>query len=98
MSAVQDLNNDKEHPSPRLVMTTLVIVSLPVEIIFLTAVHFLVWIHLPFIFIVLQVLFFLIAVSYLPFPPHEQLAHSLPRSPSLSQSHDIRRHSYGSGT
>ncbi|KAI0657206.1 hypothetical protein C8Q70DRAFT_920207 [Cubamyces menziesii] len=63
VSAVQDLNNDKEHPSPRLVMITLVIVSLPVEIIFLTAVHFLGWIHLPFIFIVLQVLFFLIAIT-----------------------------------
>lgn len=43
-------------------MMTLIAVSIPIEIAFLTTVHLLGWIHLPFLFIVLQVLFFLIAV------------------------------------
>ncbi|KAI0355089.1 hypothetical protein OH77DRAFT_1425148 [Trametes cingulata] len=63
VSSVQDLNADKHHPSPRLVMITLIAVSVPIEIIFLSTVHLIGWIHLPFIFIVLQVLFFLIAVT-----------------------------------
>ncbi|KAI0628786.1 hypothetical protein C8Q77DRAFT_339917 [Trametes polyzona] len=63
LSSVHDLDKDKHHPSPRLVMITLIAVSVPVEIAFLTTVHLLGWIKLPFIFIVLQVLFFLIAVT-----------------------------------
>ncbi|KAI0373191.1 hypothetical protein BV20DRAFT_989735 [Pilatotrama ljubarskyi] len=63
VSSVQDLSNDKHHPSPRLVMVTLIAVSVPIEIIFLSTVHLIGWIHLPFIFIVLQVLFFLLAVT-----------------------------------
>ncbi|CDO71876.1 hypothetical protein BN946_scf184940.g23 [Trametes cinnabarina] len=63
VSAVQDIQHDKHHPSPRLVMMTLIAVSLPVEIIFLTAVSLLGWIHLPLLFIVLQVLFFLVAIT-----------------------------------
>ncbi|KAL7282933.1 hypothetical protein ACG7TL_002351 [Trametes sanguinea] len=63
VSAVQELQHDKHHPSPRLVMITLIAVSLPIEIIFLTAVSLLGWIHLPLLFIVLQVLFFLVAIT-----------------------------------
>ncbi|KAI0668399.1 hypothetical protein C8Q78DRAFT_979705 [Trametes maxima] len=63
LSTIQDVGDDKHHPSPRLVMTTLVVVSIPIEIIFLSTVHLLGWIHLPFIFIVLQVLFFVIAIT-----------------------------------
>ncbi|KAI0823908.1 hypothetical protein BC628DRAFT_1323965 [Trametes gibbosa] len=63
LSSVQDLNKDKHHPSPRLVMLTLIGVSIPVEIAFLATVHLLGWIKLPFIFIVLQVVFFLIAIT-----------------------------------
>lgn len=62
LSSVQDLDKDKHHPSPRLVMLTLIGVSIPVEITFLATVHFLGWIKLPFIFILLQVVFFLVAV------------------------------------
>ncbi|OSD02084.1 hypothetical protein PYCCODRAFT_1435762 [Trametes coccinea BRFM310] len=63
VSAVQELQHDKHHPSPRLVMITLIAVCLPIEIIFLTAVSLLGWIHLPLLFIVLQVLFFLVAIT-----------------------------------
>ncbi|OJT13033.1 Solute carrier family 41 member 2 [Trametes pubescens] len=63
LSSVQDLDKDKHHPSPRLVMVTLIAVSIPIEIAFLTTVHLLGWIKLPFLFIVLQVLFFLIAIT-----------------------------------
>ena len=63
MASVSNLQNDKEHPKPRLVMMTLIAVSLPVEIIFLICVIAFGWIHLPFLFMVIQVLFFLVAVS-----------------------------------
>ncbi|KAI8999121.1 hypothetical protein BD414DRAFT_433700 [Trametes punicea] len=63
VSAVQELSDDRQHPSPGLVMLTLISVSLPVEIIFLAAVSLLGWINLPLVFIVLQVIFFLIAIT-----------------------------------
>ncbi|KAI0781489.1 hypothetical protein BD413DRAFT_683676 [Trametes elegans] len=63
LSSMQDLRKDKHDPTPRLVMTTLIAVSIPIEIIFLSAVHLFGWIHLPLIFIVLQVLFFVVAIT-----------------------------------
>ena len=62
MASMTDLKEDKHHPTPRLVLMTLVAVSLPVEIIFLVCVVAFGWIHLPFLFMVLQIGFFLIAV------------------------------------
>lgn len=49
-------------PSPRLVMITLILVTFPVEIIFLSILRALGWLHLPFIFIICSVIFFCIAV------------------------------------
>ncbi|KAJ6457064.1 Mg transporter [Mycena vitilis] len=49
--------------SPKLVMITLLIVTLPVEIIFLSVLAALGWLHLPFIFVAISVVFFCLAVS-----------------------------------
>jgi hypothetical protein len=49
-------------PSARLVMTTLVFVTFPIEVIFLATIRALGWLHLPKGFIALSVLFFCIAV------------------------------------
>ncbi|KAJ7491040.1 Mg transporter [Mycena latifolia] len=51
------------EPSPRLVMITLLIVTLPVEIIFLSILAGLGWLRLPLAFVALSVVFFCIAVS-----------------------------------
>jgi solute carrier family 41 len=51
------------EPSPRLVMLTLLIVTLPVEIIFLAILAALGWLHLPFVFVGFSVMFFCLAVS-----------------------------------
>lgn len=53
-------------------MMTLIAVSLPVEVIFLLCVIAFGWIHLPFLFMTLQIMFFLIAVRILP----ESLPHA----------------------
>ena len=63
-----ELKDDRHHPSARLVITTLIVVALPVEIAFLASVVALGWIHLPFVFIALQILFFLFAVRALLLP------------------------------
>ncbi|KAI0737970.1 hypothetical protein C8Q80DRAFT_1114145 [Daedaleopsis nitida] len=63
MASVTDLKQDKELPKPRLVMLTLIAVSIPVEIIFLVCVVALGWIHLPFLFMFLQIIFFLITIT-----------------------------------
>jgi hypothetical protein len=52
------------EPSPRVVMLTLLVVTLPVEIIFLAVLRALGWLHLPFIFVAFSVLFFCCAVSF----------------------------------
>ena len=62
VASMTDLKEDKHHPKPRLVLTTLVVVSLPIEMVFLGCVVAFGWIHLPFLFMVLKILFFLIAV------------------------------------
>ncbi|KAL6308666.1 hypothetical protein BKA93DRAFT_815299 [Sparassis latifolia] len=48
------------HPSQRMVMITLLLVSLPVNIAFLATVFAFGWLRLSFLFIVLQVIFFCI--------------------------------------
>ncbi|KAI0713635.1 hypothetical protein C8Q76DRAFT_732037 [Earliella scabrosa] len=63
VASMTDLKEDKHHPKPRLVLTTLVVVSLPIEMVFLGCVVAFGWIHLPFLFMVLKILFFLIAVT-----------------------------------
>ncbi|KAI0806786.1 hypothetical protein C8Q74DRAFT_1453140 [Fomes fomentarius] len=63
VTPVAELREDKHHPRPRLVLLTLIAVSVPVETVFLICVVAFGWIHLPFLFMVLQILFFLIAVS-----------------------------------
>ncbi|KAM5542758.1 hypothetical protein V8D89_003719 [Ganoderma adspersum] len=64
-SAMASVTNlpEKHNPKPRLVMLTLILVSIPVEIIFLGCVIGFGWIHLPFLFIVLKVMFFLVAIT-----------------------------------
>ncbi|KAJ7778783.1 Mg transporter [Mycena maculata] len=52
----------KAEPSPRLVMITLLIVTLPVEIIFLAILAGLGWLRLPLLFVGMSVLFFCMAV------------------------------------
>jgi solute carrier family 41 len=51
------------EPSSTLVMMTLLVVTLPVEIIFLSVLAGLGWLKLPFMFVAFSVLFFCIAVS-----------------------------------
>ncbi|EPQ50613.1 hypothetical protein GLOTRDRAFT_82149 [Gloeophyllum trabeum ATCC 11539] len=51
------------QPSPRLVMTTLLLVTLPVELIFLTVLRALDWLRLPIVFVVFAVFFFCCAVT-----------------------------------
>ncbi|KAI1791516.1 hypothetical protein LXA43DRAFT_1010590 [Ganoderma leucocontextum] len=64
-SAVASVTNlqEKHYPKPRLVMLTLIVVSIPVEVIFLACVIGFGWIHLPFLFIALKVMFFLVAIT-----------------------------------
>lgn len=44
-------------------MVTLLFVTFPIEIVFLTVLRLLGWLHLPAVFMVLSVFFFCIAVS-----------------------------------
>lgn len=45
-------------------MITLLLVTLPVEVIFLTILHGLGWLNLPFLFIAFSVVFFCCAVRF----------------------------------
>jgi solute carrier family 41 len=51
------------EPSPRLTTLTLLIVTLPVEIIFLTILDILGWLNLPLLFVTFSIVFFACAVS-----------------------------------
>ncbi|KAF8191618.1 hypothetical protein K438DRAFT_1721112 [Mycena galopus ATCC 62051] len=51
------------EPSSRLVMLTLLLVTLPVEVIFLSVITGLGWLKLPLLFVVFSVVFFCLAVS-----------------------------------
>lgn len=55
--------------SPRLVMITLLLVTLPVEVVFLAILHSMGWLRLPWTFIGLSVVFFCCAVSPVFFLP-----------------------------
>ena len=86
-SAMASVTNlpEKHYPKPRLVMLTLILVSIPVEIVFLGCVIGFGWIHLPFLFIVLKVMFFLVAVGVVSITYRKRqtdlsaLDHHLPR-------------------
>lgn len=49
-------------PSPKLVMAVLLLVTLPVEIIFLAIIHSLGWLRLPLLFVGFSIVFFCAAV------------------------------------
>lgn len=56
----------KAHPSLRTVMITLFIITIPVEIIFLSVLRGIGWLTLPFAFVASSVVFFCAAVRYFP--------------------------------
>ncbi|PFH53569.1 hypothetical protein AMATHDRAFT_83860 [Amanita thiersii Skay4041] len=58
----QDVHGYPSDISPRLVMITLLLITLPVEIIFLTLLHALGWLHPSFTFVAFSVLFFCCAI------------------------------------
>ncbi|KAF5365558.1 hypothetical protein D9757_010905 [Collybiopsis confluens] len=51
------------EPSSNLVIISLIVITIPVEIIFLSVLHGLGWLHPPFLFIAISVLFFCCAVT-----------------------------------
>ncbi|KAJ8699219.1 hypothetical protein PTI98_002358 [Pleurotus ostreatus] len=51
------------EPSPLVVMITLIVITIPVEIIFLSILHGLGWLRLPFVFVAFSILFFCCAVT-----------------------------------
>lgn len=53
----------KHTPSARLVGLTLLFVTFPIELLFLAAIRALGWLHLPFGFLALSVVFFCVAVA-----------------------------------
>ncbi|CCM05763.1 uncharacterized protein FIBRA_07996 [Fibroporia radiculosa] len=57
------ISDHTPHPSTRLVSVTLLVVSFPVQIIFLCLIYAFGWLHLPIVFLVLEVIFFCIAVA-----------------------------------
>lgn len=59
----------KPHPSARVVMTTLLVVGFPIQLVFLAFIYMFGWIHLPFVFVVFEVLFYLLAVCTISLPP-----------------------------
>lgn len=52
----------KSEPSPKLVMVTLTVITIPIEILFLCTLRAFGWLKLPIIFAILSVLFFCCAV------------------------------------
>ena len=59
---IEPKHDERHHPSTRLTLLTLIAVSVPVEMAFLGCVTAVGWINLPFVFVALQIAFFLIAV------------------------------------
>lgn len=55
------------EPTPRLTTLTLLIVTIPVEIVFLTILDILGWLNLPFLFVTFSIVFFAFAVSFLSY-------------------------------
>ncbi|KIK96682.1 hypothetical protein PAXRUDRAFT_825705 [Paxillus rubicundulus Ve08.2h10] len=63
-ASISDISRSRTNePSPRMVMITLFLVTLPVEIIFLATLHAFGWLKLPIIFAIFSVIFFCCAVS-----------------------------------
>lgn len=56
------VRKDHHEPSPRLVMLTLLLITLPVEIIFLGILDGLEWLNLPILFVAFAIVFFCCAV------------------------------------
>ncbi|KAI0093837.1 hypothetical protein BDY19DRAFT_989371 [Irpex rosettiformis] len=52
----------QDHPSPRLVMITLLCVTFPIEVAFLATLRALGWLRVPFVFLAASLFFFVIAV------------------------------------
>ena len=52
------------EPSPRLTTLTLLIVTIPVEIVFLSILDILGWLNLPLLFVTFSIAFFACAVSF----------------------------------
>lgn len=69
----------KPHPSARLVMTTLLVVGFPIQLVFLAFIYMFGWIHLPFVFVVFEVLFYLVAVRVF-LQPSRSVSSYLPTS------------------
>ncbi|KAJ8508162.1 hypothetical protein ONZ45_g9526 [Pleurotus djamor] len=56
-------SRSQHEPSSLVVMITLIIITIPVEIIFLAILRGLGWLHLPFIFVAFSIVFFCVAVT-----------------------------------
>lgn len=55
----------KDNPNPKLVMTTLLLITIPLEVMFLATLHWFGWLRLSLLFAVFSVIFFCLAVSAL---------------------------------
>ncbi|KAK0227911.1 Mg transporter [Armillaria fumosa] len=62
-AAALSITPSTPEPSARMVMITLIIVTIPVEIIFLSILRLLSWLTLPFVFVAFSVVFFCCAVT-----------------------------------
>jgi len=58
------MQSKNPEPSPLLSMITLLVITLPVEVIFLTILSGLGWLNLPFLFVGFSIVFFCCAVSH----------------------------------
>ncbi|KAF9009582.1 hypothetical protein BDQ17DRAFT_1348375 [Cyathus striatus] len=63
LHAARTRSRDIDEPSPKLVALTLLLITLPVEIVFLSILHGLGWLNLPFVFVAFSVVFFCCAVT-----------------------------------
>lgn len=80
-NALPSYSSPSKHPepSPLLSMLTLLFITLPVEVVFLSVLDGLGWLNLPILFVAFSILFFCIAVSpFLCFPNY-----NIPMSPSF---------------
>ncbi|GBE86126.1 hypothetical protein SCP_0900030 [Sparassis crispa] len=63
LPAADEAYEKSPHPSPRLVMVTLLLISLPVDVAFLATVFAFGWLRLSVLFMVLQLVFFGLTVA-----------------------------------
>lgn len=64
LSRHPSVRKDHHEPSPRLVMLTLLLITLPVEIVFLGILDGLKWLDLPILFVAFAIVFFCCAVRF----------------------------------